>query len=107
MQISTLRGLGLTQEQVVAMLLRFPRTLYSGCATLETKVRFLVEDMGCSLDDLLSYPAFVTLSLSKRVSMRAFFRNLQGFSPSQNQSARRSGRLLQAEVGLFSNALGG
>jgi hypothetical protein len=69
LQISTLLGLGLTQDQVVAMVERFPGTLQTSCASLEAKIRFLTEDMGRSVDELVSYPAFISLSLRQRVSL--------------------------------------
>jgi hypothetical protein len=50
------------------MVERFPGTLQTSCASLEAKIRFLTEDMGRSVDELVSYPAFISLSLRQRVS---------------------------------------
>lgn len=54
--------------QVVTILARFPATFQTSCASLDAKLRFLTQEMSRSLDELVSYPAFISLSLNKRVS---------------------------------------
>lgn len=66
-------GLGMSSEQVVTTVERFPRILHSSANSLEAKIRFLTEDMGRSLDELVGYPSFISLSLPNRVRGLAWF----------------------------------
>ena len=65
-----LRSLGLKQAHVGHVLWREPNLLHTAESALARKVRFLLEELRGSADDVAAHPAYFQASLQQRVGPR-------------------------------------
>lgn len=69
-----LQSLGLSKDEAVQALIRFPAIFnYSIDTNLQPKYSYLVEEMGCGLDDLKAFPQYFGYSLEYRIRPRYQF----------------------------------
>jgi mTERF domain-containing protein len=69
-----LQSLGLSKDEAVQALIRFPAIFnYSIDTNLQPKYSYLVDEMGCGLDDLKAFPQYFGYSLEYRIRPRYQF----------------------------------
>ncbi|KAK3042065.1 hypothetical protein RJ639_001767 [Escallonia herrerae] len=61
---------GLTCEDILAMSKKHPQVLQYNHESLEEKMDYLIEDMGCEVGELLAFPAFLGYKFDGRIKHR-------------------------------------
>ncbi|KAF7830794.1 transcription termination factor MTERF8, chloroplastic [Senna tora] len=61
---------GLSCEDIVAMSKRHPQILQYNHKSLEKKIKYLIEEMGRDIEELLVFPAFLGYKLDDRIKQR-------------------------------------
>lgn len=82
-QVLSLQAIGLSQFQVAEMIRKMPGLLLRDIAgdVTQAKVRFLTQIIRQPVQEMLKFPAFLTLSLANRIGPRWAFHSL--YSPDQ------------------------
>lgn len=77
-QLAALQAMGLSKSQVSEMLRKLPHLLTRNIAgdNIQAKVRFLSEDMGRTIEELVTCSVFLTYSLINRIGPRWAFHSL-------------------------------
>lgn len=61
---------GLTCEEILEMSMKLPQVLQYNHKSMEEKLNYLIEDMGCEVGELLCFPAFLGYKLDSRIKRR-------------------------------------